>query len=72
MPLPPQGKTQTETFVEEHNDGKAGQTGADFFKMRINEEIKANIECTNRYLDKINKMSILLFSPTNFDLSDIS
>ena len=33
----PQGKTRTETFVEEHNDGKAGQTGADFFKLRIKD-----------------------------------
>ena len=35
--LYPQGKTRTETFVEEHNDDKAGQTSADFFKLRIKD-----------------------------------
>ena len=30
-----QGKTTTETFVEEHKDDNAGHLDPDFFKMRI-------------------------------------
>ena len=30
-----QGKTTTETFVEEHKDNSSGHLDPDFFKMRI-------------------------------------
>ena len=30
-----QGKTTTETFIEEHKDDNAGHLDPDFFKMRI-------------------------------------
>ena len=60
----PQGKTRTETFVEEHNAGKAGQTGADFFKMRIKDfredEILDKTEDFKGIRDGVNKAQVFM------------